>query len=284
MMSYRSQRSSRRNTGRGRGKVPHKKSEKKTRKRHSGNKYLFRANRTLCLEEVADRTIKRLSNLGVQTFAFFPFSQYFEDWLLSLKSVVSEFESNPNVEVDETFLKGRSQLIAAIELRLSERQRKEAVAENAIRRLAKQRSLLVQTNTEYSYAKQELVSERKSEIRELTRRIRHLEEDLKKANQEKVGILNPIARRSKSRRKSELTRKLELAKSELELIEKEIETKQKKLTSAYEKKKQALIEDVQNLEKTGSSVTDGSVEDRQVVCEELKMTVETLLQRNSSLQ
>lgn len=284
MMSYRSQRSSRRSTGRGRGKVHHKKSEKKTRKRHSGNNHLFRANKTLCLEEVADRIIERLGNLGVQTFAFFPFSQYFEDWFLSLKSVVSEFESNSNVKVDEKFLKARSQLLAAIELRLSERKSKEAVVENAIRRLAKQRSLLVQTDTEYSYAKQELVSERKSEIRELTRKIRPLEEDLKKVNHEKVGILNPIARRSKSRKKSELTRKLKLAKSELESIKKEIEAKQKKLAGAYEKKKQALIKEVQSLEKTGSSVTDGSVEDRRVVCEKLKMAVKTLLERNRSLQ
>ena len=280
-MSYRSQRSSRRNSGRGRGKVQHEKSKRKARKHRSRNQRLLEASETLCLEEIANKTLERLSNLGIQTFAFSPFSQYFRDWLLSLKNVISEFESNPNVRIDEEFIEKRSQLVSDIELKLSKRQREEDVLENATRMLTKQRSLLVQTDTEFSYALQELVSERKSEIKRLNRKIRILKKDLRVANQVKVSIFNPIAKRSKSHRKTELNRKLDSAKSELELIEKEIEAKQEKLSAAYEEKKKTLIEKVRCLkEKIGTSETDNSIEDRRVVCEGLRKTVKALLQRN----
>lgn len=148
--------------------------------------------------------------------------------------------------------------------------------------LAKKRNLLVQTDTEYSYRTQNLASERKSEIKRLTRRVRDFEEDLEETNQTQVSIFSPLARRSKSRKKAELTRKLDAAKGELESIVKELETEQEKLRVTYEEKKQALLEEVQSLEeKVRGSEADGSVEDRRVTCEELVKVVQALLQRKS---
>jgi len=281
LMSYRSQRSSRRSSRRGRGKVHHEKSKRKARKNRSYNQRLLKVSEILCLEDIANKTLERLNNLGIQTFAFSPFSQYFRDWLLSLKNVISEFESNPNVKVDEEFKENRSQLISDIELKLFERQREEDFIENAARMLTKQRNLLVQTRTEFSYALQELASERKSEIKRLNRSIRTLKKDLRATNQGRVSILNPLARRSKSQRKTELNRKLDFAKTELESIEREIETKQEKLRVVYEEKKNTLIEEVRCLEeKIGTSEIDNSIEDRRIVCEDLGKTVKALLQRN----
>ncbi len=279
-MSYWSQGSSRRNSGRGRGKVHHEKSKRKARKHRSRNQHLLEASETLCLEEIANKALERLSNLGIQTFAFSPFSQYFRDWLLSLKNVISEFESNPNVKVDEEFIEKRSQLISDIEIKLSERQREENVLENATRMLTKQRSLLVQTETELAYALQELVSERKSEIKRINRSIRILEKALKETDQGRASIFNPLARRSKLHRTTELNQKLDFAKSELESIEKEIEAKQEKLRLAYEEKKKRIVEEVRYLKrKIGTSETDNSIDDRRVVCEELGKTVKALLHR-----
>ena len=281
-MSYGSQRGSRRSSGRGRGKVHGEKGKRKGQKHRSGGKYLLEASDAPSFEEVLEKTLGRLNNLGGQTFAFSPFSQYFDDWLLSLKSVLSEFESNPAVEVDEEFVKARSQLITEVELKLSERQREEAVLENTTRRLAKQRNLLIQADTEYSYGTQELASERKSEIKRLTRRVRDFEEDLEETNQTQVSIFSPLARRSKSRKKAEFTRKLDAAKGELDSLVKDLEVEQEKLRFAYEAKKQALMEEVRSLEDAlGGSEADGSVEDRRVACEDLVNAVKALLQRQT---
>lgn len=284
-MSYRSQRSSRRGRGRGRGKVHHEKRKRKGRKHRYSGKYLLEASEAPSFQEVAEKTLDRLRSLGIQTFAFSPFSQYFEDWLRSLKSIIAEFESNPNVEVDEKFTEERSQLITSIELRLSERQREETVLENATRKLAKQRNLLVQIDWERSYANQKLVSKRKSEIKRLTRRTRELKEDLEEINQTKVRMFSPLARRSKSRKKAELARKLDVAKGELESIEKEIGFEREKLLVKYKEKKQAVIKEIRSLEeKSGSLETDGSKEDRRVACEELMKAVKALLKREKKLQ
>jgi hypothetical protein len=287
-MSYGSQsssRGSRRGSGRGRGNVHHEKSKRKEQKHRSGGKYLLEASEAPAFEEVVEKTLGRLGKLGGQSFACSPFSQYFDDWLLSLKSVLSEFESNPAVEVDEEFVKERSQVIADVELKLSERRNEEAVFEEATRMLAEQNTLLVQTDTECSYATQNLASERKSEIKGLTRRVHDLEEELEETLQTKVSILSPFARRSQSHKKAELNRKLDAAKSELDSAVKALEAEQEKFRDECEKKKQAILEQMRILEKkVGSLEADGSVDDRRFACEELVNVVKSLLQRKTSLQ
>jgi predicted nucleic acid-binding Zn-ribbon protein len=263
--------------------VHHEKAKRKGQKNRSGGKYLLEAGEAPTFEDVVEKTLGRLSNLGGQTFAFSPFSPYYEDWLLSLKSVLSEFESNPAVNVDEEFVKERSQAIVDVELKLAERRLEAAVLEKATRMLAKQNNVLVQTDTEYTRATQKLASERKREVKCLTLRVHDLEEELEETNQKKASIFSPFARRAKSHEVAEITRKLEAAKRELESVVKEFEVKQEKLHDEYEKKKQAVIEQVQSLEKkVGGLETDGSVEDRRVACEELVKAVKALHQRKKS--
>ena len=146
--------------------------------------------------------------------------------------------------------------------------------------LAEQNNLLVQTDTEYAYASQKLSSERKIDIKSLTRRVHDCEEELEEANQIKTSVFSPFARRAKSQKTAELARKLDAAKSELESAVKAFEAEQEKLRDAYEEKKQAVIEQVRSLEKkVGALETDGSVEDRRFACEELVNSLKALLQR-----
>ena len=280
-MSYGSQRGSRRGRGRGRGKV-HSEKKRKGQKHRSSGKYLLEASEAPVFEEVVEKTLGRLSNLARQTFACSPFSHYYDDWLLSLKSVLSEFESNPAVSVDETFVKERSQIIGDVELKLSDRKRDEAAFEETTRKLAEQKTLLVQTDTEYSYATQNLASERKSGIKSLTRSANDLEMELEETQNEKVSVFSPLARRARSKKKAELERKLDAAKIELDSEVKSLEAEQEKLRVEYEKKKQDITEQLQILEKkvSGSEV-DGSVNDRKVACEDLVKAVQALLQRKT---
>jgi len=283
-MSYGSQRGSRRSSGRGRGKI-HSERKRKGQKHRSGGKYLLEKHETPAFEEVVEKILDRLSKLAGQTFAFSPFSQYYDDWLLSLKSVLSEFESNPAVAVDEEFVEVRLQVIAEVELKLAERKREEAVLEEATRRLAEQNNLLIQTDTGYSHSTQKLESQRNSEVKRLTRSAHDFEEELEEATQIKASVFSPFSRRAKANKITEVTRKLDAAKSELESAVKAFEIEQEKLRGEYEKKKQAITEQVQSLEqKIGDLETDGSVEDRRSACEALVNTVKALLQRKTPLQ
>lgn len=281
-MSYRSQTSSRRSTGRGRRKLHHKKAKVKRRKHRSGGEYLLEESEVPTSEEVVEITLGKLHSLGGQIFAFSPFSQYFDDWLLSLKSVVFEFESNPAVNVDEEFVKERSQVIADVELKLAERRREEDVFVEATRRLADQNHLLVKIDREYAAETRKLASKRNGEIKRLTRRIHDFEEEIDETSRMKTGI-NPFARRAKSQKKAEVTRKLDATKNELESVVKTFEVEQKKLHDEYEKRKQTVIEQLRDLEKEVEGLdTDASVEDRRIACETFVNAVNALLRRKTS--
>jgi hypothetical protein len=280
-MGYRPQTSSRRNTGRGRRKSHHEK-KRKGQKHHLGGKYLLEESEAPTSEEIAEKTLGRLSSLGEQVFAFSPFSQYYDDWMLSLKSVLAEFDSNPAVKVDEEFVKERTQIIADVEHKLEENRREEAVLAEVTRRLADQNHLIVQIDRDYAAATRELASKRNSDIKQLTRRVQDFEEELEETDQMKVSIFSPFARRAKSQRTTEVSRKLDAAKSELESVVKEFEVEQEKLHDEYEQNKQEVIEQVRNLEKKIEGLeTDGSVEDRRFACEELVKAVNALLQRKT---
>jgi hypothetical protein len=282
-MSYGSQRGSRRSTGRGRGKEHHEKAKRKEQKHRAGGKYLLEESGAPTFKEEVEKILLRLQSLGGQTFAFSPFSKYYDDWLLSLKSVLSEFESNPAVNIDDEFVWLRSQLIADVESKLAERKRGEAELEKVTRKLSEQNHLLVQVDTEYAHDTHNLASRRDSEIKRLTRRVHDYEEELEHANRVKASVLSPFARRAKSQKISEVTRKLYAAKSELESIVKTFEVEQEKLHDEYEKNKQVVIKQVRSLEKEIESLdTDSSVEDRRVACEALVNAVKALLQRKTA--
>jgi hypothetical protein len=282
-MSYRSQTRSRRNTGRGRKKLHHEKAKRKGHKHHSSGKYLLEESKAPTFNEGVKKILGRLHSLGNQIFAFSPFSQYHDDWLLSLKSVLSEFESNPTVTVDEKFVKERSQVMADVELKLAERRREEAVLVEATRRLANQNHLLVQIDRNYATANRKLASKRNREIKRLTRKVHDFGEELDEASQMKASIFSPFARRAKSNRTAEVTRKLDVARSELESVVKAFKVDQEKLHDEYEKKKQAVIKQVRSLEKEIEGLeTDGSVEDRQLACNALVNSLNTLLQRKET--
>lgn len=282
-MGYRPQiRSSR--SGRGHQKAQRKKAKGKAPKHQVGGKYAPAEKQVITAREVAEKTLRRLGGLGNQKFALSPFSEYFDNWLMNLKEVMSEFESNQAINADDEFVKERSQVIADVELKLSERRRDEAVLEKATRRLAKQNNLLVQTDTEYAYETQKLASQRNSEIKRLTRSVHDFEEELEEASRMKASIFSPFARRAKSHKTVEATRKLDAAKSELKSVVKSFEVEQEKLHDEYEKRKQTVIEQVRSLEKkVEGSETDGSVEDRRFACEEIVNAVNALLQRKNSL-
>jgi myosin heavy subunit len=265
--------------------VRHEKAKRKRQKQRSGGKYLLEQGAAPPFEEVVEKILGRFRSLGDQIFAFSPFSQYYDDWLLGLTSVLSEFELNPAVSLDERFERARSQIIADIELKLAERHHEETVLKDAARKLAEQKNLLVQLDTEYVYAMQKIESQRHNEIKCLTRRILDFEEELEKTRQMKSSIFNPFARKDRAQKTDAVIRKLDATKGELESIAKTFESEQNRLCNEYEKKKHLVIEQVQCLEKKVEGwETDGSIEDRRVACEELVNVVKALLHRKISLE
>ena len=282
-MGYRGQSGSRRGAGEKFQKSSHDKAKPKSQKQKSGVKYAPEEVPVLSVEEVAEKTLGSLSRLGTQTFALSPFSQYFDDWLVNLRQVVSEFESNPAVGADETFTQQRTQIFAEVEGELAKLRFKEADLEASAKTLAENNHLLVETDAEYATKTRELAAKRNSGIEHLTKNVHDFEEELARIGQIKTSFLNPFAKKAKAQKQSEATQKLNAAKNELEIMVQNFGIEQEKLHDEYEKKKQAIIEKVQSLEKEIADIeTDGSTQPRQATCNALADAVKALLQRKTA--
>ncbi len=280
-MSYRGQSGSRRGAGEKFQKSSHEKAKPKTQKNKSNVKYA-EEEPVVSAQEIAEKTMASLSMLGTQTFALSPFNQYYDDWLVNLRQVVSGFESNATVNADEEFVKDRVQILANIEGELAKKRLREAELEASAKTLAESNHLLVETDATYATQTRELSAKSNSEIERLTRNVRDCEEELDKIGQMNTSFFG-FNKKAKAKKQNEATQRLTAAKGELEIAVQNFTIEQDKLHDEYQIKKQVTIEKVQSLEKEIVSIEiDTSTEVRQTATAALSNAVKALLRRKAA--
>jgi chromosome segregation ATPase len=281
-MSFKSQSPSRRS--RQFSKTAHEKKSKEKKKR-SGPKYLIDEITEVTPQEVAEKTLNGISKLGTQIFALSPFSQYFDDWLVSLRQVVLEFESNPVIKVDEKFQKERMQAFLDIEGALAESRLQESNLTAEAKALAENNHLIVEADQEYAEKTRENSNKRNAEVQRLSNKIHQLEDDLSVQEEIKIGFFKFNEKKRAQQKLNQLTNDLSASKSELEVTLASFTAEQEKLHDTYQKRKQGLSENSDRLHKELEKLeTDTSIEARQTVCNTLANAVKTLLQRTPSNQ
>jgi hypothetical protein len=284
-MGYQSQTRSRRNSGRGYGSVRRAKAKAKVKgkKRRSSGSYILEENRVLTLEEVADRTLNRLRNLGNQRFALAPFDEYFGSWLMDLREVLSEFESSPTMSVDDLFMKERSQILLNVELKLEEIRHEQVSREEATKSLSDNSILLERIEEEYATRTKEIEWQKNSEIKRLSSNIDGLREELDRIARMKTGIFRALSKKAKEQKEAEVTQRLNSAQNELALAAQHFIAEQERLQDEYERKKQPVIDQIRDQQKeVENQEIDWSLEARRVACEALVNAVNALLQRKGS--
>jgi chromosome segregation ATPase len=281
-MSFKSQSPSRRS--RQFSKTAHEKKSKEKKKR-SGPKYLIDEITEVTPQEVAEKTLNGISKLGTQIFALSPFSQYFDDWLVSLRQVVLEFESNPVIKVDEKFQKERMQAFLDIEGALAESRLQESNLTAEAKALAENNHLMVEADQEYAEKTRENSNKRNAEVQRLSNKIHQLEDDLSVQQEIKIGFFKFNEKKRAQQKLNQLTNDLSASKSELEVTLASFTAEQEKLHDNYQKRKQELSENSDRLHKELEKLeTDTSIEARQTVCNTLANAVKTLLQRTPANQ
>lgn len=281
-MSFKSQSPSRRS--RQFSKTAHEKKSKEKKKR-SGPKYLIDEITEVTPQEVAERALNGISKLGTQIFALSPFSQYFDDWLVSLRQVVLEFESNPVIKVDEQFQKERMQAFLDIEGALAESRLQESNLTAEAKALAENNHLIVEADQEYAEKTRENSNKRNAEVQRLSNKIHQLEDDLSVQQEIKIGFFKFNEKKRAQQKLNQLTNDLSASKSELEVTLASFTAEQEKLHDTYQKRKQELSENSDRLHKELEKLeTDTSIEARQTVCNTLANAVKTLLQRTAAIQ
>jgi len=277
-MSFRPQTGARRNAGRQLSKSEHEKKVKGKKQRSSG-KYLEEETE-VSGKDAVEKTLGSLSRVGNQIFALSPFSQYFDDWLMNLRQMTSEFESNPAITVDDQFVSERSQIFLDVEAALAEKRLQETNLTGEAKELADSNHLLVETDKEYAEKTREISIKRNSEVQRLSTEIRGLEDEVAGQEEIKIRFYKVNARKKAAEKLVQTRQALKSAKNELEVTLQSFTADQEKQHDFYEKKKQEITERVDALHKELEKLeTDTSLGTRQTACNALANAINALLQR-----
>ncbi len=277
-MSFRPQTGSRRSAARQYSKSAHEKKAKEKKQRIGG---IYHQEETeISAKEVVEKNLGILSKLGNQIFALSPFSQYFDDWLVNLRQIISEFESNPSINVDEQFVKERLQIFLDVEGALAEKRLEETNLTGEAKELADNNHLLVETDKEYAEKTRELSFKRNADVQRLSTEIRELEDDVAGQEEIKISFYKVMARRRAAEKLAQTKQNLKSTKNELEVALQSFTAEQEKLHDNYEKKKQEIMEKVDSLHKELEKLeTDTSIVPRQAACNALANAINALIQR-----
>jgi hypothetical protein len=260
-------------------RTQHDKAKRREQKSKSSGRLSLEESPELSTAELAEKTVGSLGRLGTQIFALSPFSQYYDDWLVSLRQVVAEFESDPMVAADEVFAKERLQAFTDVERSLAELRLEEAHMEQTARTLSETNHLLVDADAEYAHQTHEFSAKRNGDIEHLTKNMHNLEEELEKVRNMRTSFFG-FTKKAKTKKEAEADQKLTAAKAELEVVVQNFDVEQEKLHDEYEKKKQGLMEKVRELEKQIANIeSDSSTEVRQATCKTLANAAKGSLQR-----
>ncbi len=279
-MGYRGQGSgSRRGAGQKFQRTKHEKTKAKAHRSKANKKQMLEDAPIASLSELAEKTVAGLGKLGTQTFALSPFSQYYDDWLVNLRQVVSEFESDAAVAADETFGKEREKIFTDVERALALIRLKEAALEDMAKTLSDTNHQLGDADAEYAHGVHELSAKRNAEISRLTKKVHDLEAELDSVKHTKTSLFG-FTKKVKAKKEEETNRLLGGAKTALEVAVQNFNVEQEKQHDTYEKKKQDLTVRIRDLEKELAGIeTDPSVETRQSGCNALAAAVKVVMQK-----
>ena len=234
-------------------------------------------------KEITELTLKQLHTLGNQRFGSSPFNEHFDRWLSNVAAVLAEFESHPNMGLDDQFVMEISETMTSIKRQLEERRHKEASVDREVKNLSDFRNRLKQINTEYSTSTRAIKNRKNGEIKRLYAIINRLEKEQNNIIQMKTGFFRGISRKEKERREIEIDQKLDDKQRELELAMLNFSAKQRELREKYEKRREPELEQTKFFQKRIVDLEDdGSLEERWFACEALIDSVNTFLQRQAA--
>ena len=235
-------------------------------------------------KEVSEGTLKRLHTLGSQKFGSFPFSQHFDRWLTSVEAVLLEFESNPNMSVDQQFLRERSQILSVIGQQLQNRRLSEVSLSKEERNLSECKNTLEQIKTEHLTRAKEIQRQRNLEIKRLRRGIDSLKRDQDEVIRMKTGFFQGVSKKAREQKEMEITQRLTDEQRALELATLNFKVAKEKLRDEYERKSTPVLNQMKGFRKTlDEGEADGSLEDRWFACEALIDAFNNFLLRKSAL-
>jgi len=224
----------------------------------------------------AEKTIDSLNKSGNQVFAASPFSQYFDDWLVNLRKIVSDFELNSPIKVDNQFVKDRSQIFLDVERALTQKKLEEKSLVAIAKAIADNNDLLGENEKGYGEKSKEISLKRFPKVERLTYQVHELERDVENQEEAKDKLFKRRAADKLAKAKLDLGS----AKKELEVAQHNFTAEKEKIHDHYQRKKQEINGKLESLRKElEKQETDASIDARQAACKALANAVDALIQR-----
>ena len=282
-MGYQQRSSPRRSSGRAYGRERREKGKAKEKQHRSAGRNELEESHAPTWEEVADKAIHRLNNLGNQKFALSPFDEYFSNWLIDLREVLTEFESSPVVVVDDEFRGERSRILSSVGSELEKRRSERLSRDEAVKTLSGNKLLLERMETEHAEKTRELEQQKKAKTKRLTKDIEEFKDERDRIAQMKTGFFRRLSTKEKERMEDEATQQLVSARWDLKQATENFSAEKAKLRDEFERKKKPVIEQIQDQQKeVENQEIDWSVEARRDACIALTNAVDALYRRKKA--
>jgi hypothetical protein len=267
------------------------KSKTKPGKHGTGTEYRLEEEHTPTFAELVDRTLNSLSRLGNQRFAVGPFYEHYDRWMLSVRSVLSDFEASSTGLVDDNFKQECTRVLSEIESTLNDRRAKEVSNDETIRKLDRSllesKSILAQTDREDTAKISEVAAQREQAIKPVASNLGRLRQELVRIGRMRAGFLREISKKAKAQKTSEATQKLDTTKRELVAIEQSFAAEQRKLQQEHGRRRRQILKQIADYEKELENLEHGTKADdamdaRHTACDALVNAVNSLVQRIQS--
>ncbi|MDR0373176.1 MAG: hypothetical protein LBI79_06435 [Nitrososphaerota archaeon] len=257
----------------------------KAKKQRENARYLQEETASVSPQETVQRALSGIGRLGNQIFALSPFSHYFDDWLVNLRQVVEDFESNPVINTDAQFQNTRTQIFLDVVAALAQSRLAESTLSAEAKALADNNHRIVEVDKEYAEKTRELSNRRNGEITRLSNSIRQLEEELDVQQSVKVKFYQFNEKKRAQETLAKLTKDLTDTKNKSDITLQNFVAEQEKLHDNYEKHKQDLSEESNRLYRELEKLeTDTSLVARQTACNALTEAITELMKRVPPVQ
>lgn len=279
-MGYRPRKSPRGTIRQFRKSFREKSKDKKRYKQLSGLWPEEKHNKTI--QEISEITLKRLHTLGNQKFGSFPFSEHFDRWLINIETILNDFETHPDIIIDNQFSRESSSTMATVRLQLEKRRLKEKSVNEELKVLRETRTSLEKIDNEYTALVSIIRMQKKTESRRINSIIDQLKREQNKIIRQKTGFFRGISKSEREQKEIAITEELTNKQRELEITILDFNVKLKQLREENLIKREPVLEKLKLFqEKIQNLETDGSLEERWFACESLIDTVNSFLQRKA---
>jgi len=239
--------------------------------------------KNVSVQQIFELTLKRLHTLGNQKFGSSPFCEHYNRWLLNVENVLYEFESQPDINIDEQFLKERNQAVTTIKLQLENQRQKEISFEKQINNISDVKNRLQQIKKEHTVKALILKRQKIVTIKMLNKELETLKKEQDQIVKMKTGFFRGITKKEREKREKVAMQQYNNKLQEIEVSTLDFKEKQKQLIEEYENKCIPLLEETKTFQRCIKEMDiDNSLEERWFACEALSDIVNNFFQRKTS--